>query len=105
MPIPASMFKADLAAAIGDMGQTVTFNGQTKRAFIGEVSRAKDALQAGGYFGEYSVEIHIIESDWTTAPDVSSILTAVNGQSYRVIRKGDFAPSGCRRLFCEAIQR
>ena len=99
------MFTADLAVAMADMPQTVTFNGQTKRAFIGEVSRAKDALQAGGYFGDYSAEVHIIEADWTTTPDVGNILTAVNGNSYRVVRKGDFAPSGCRRLFCEALQK
>ena len=80
------MFIDDLRAALDDLPHSVTIGGVTKSAIVGDITRTKADLIAGGYFPEDTFEVHLVRSDWATIPTNGTALTttAHPGVTFRI---------------------
>lgn len=71
----ATIMTADFQVIRADDLQPVTIGGVTKNAIVGELTRSKEDMQAGGYLPANTVQIELLRSDWATAPTVGGTLT------------------------------
>lgn len=98
------MLTADLAAVVADIPQTITIGGVTRRAVVGDVSKAKTDLDAGGFIPDIGIEVHLFRSDWATLPVIGDTAT-FNSVEYRIIRTATDPAGTSLRVFLEAKAR
>lgn len=100
----ATMMISDFTTIRLDDPQAVTIGGVTKNGIIGELTKGKEDLQAGGYLPANTVQIELLRSDWATAPAVGNILTCAkfSGVTFSITGITDVPLGGYWLLTCEA---
>ncbi len=94
------MFAADFQSMKDDWPQTIVFDGASYGAVVHDVDRGNDSLQDAGFMADFSLQVDIEVSDFSTLPTVGDTVT-YSGDDYRVVRFKDSACGVVRSLFME----
>ena len=109
----ATLMAADFVTIRADDAQSVTITSAagtargTKTAIVGDLTRAKGDLQAGGYLPSNMVQVEVLKSDFTASPPViGDRLTATkfSGTTFAVVAVNDPPIGTYWLLTCEAKQ-
>lgn len=109
----ATIMAADFVSIRADDAQSVTITSAagvargTKTAIVGDLTRAKGDIQAGGYLPSNMVQIEVLQSDYTSSPPVvGDRLTATkfSGTTFAIVAVNDPPLSTYWLLTCEAKQ-
>ncbi len=100
----ATIMTADFQVIRADDLQPVTIGGVTKNAIVGELVKAKEDMQPGGYLPANTVQIELLRSDWATAPSVGNTVTCskFSGMTFAVTSITDAPIPTYWLLTCEA---
>lgn len=100
----SAMMLSDYRTVRLDDPQNVTIGSVTKSAIVGDLTKGKEDLQAGGYLPANMVQVELLRSDWATAPALGDTITMAkfSGMTFKVTGITD-APLGTYWLLtCEA---
>lgn len=110
----ATIMAADFATIRADDPQSVTITSATgtskgtKTAIVGDLTKAKGDMQAGGYLPNNVVQVEVLKSDFTSNPPVlGDTLTATkfSGMTFAVTGVSDVPLGTYWLLTCEAQHR
>ncbi len=100
----ATMMASDFTTIRLDDPQPVTIGGVTKNGIVGDLTKGKEDMQAGGYLPANTVQIELLRSDWATAPAVGNTLTCTkfSGLTFAIVGITDAPIATYWLLTCEA---
>lgn len=100
----ATMMAADFTTIRLDDPQPVTIGGVTKNGIVGDLTKGKEDMQAGGYLPANTVQIELLRSDWVTPPAVGNTLTCAkfSGLTFAIVGITDAPIATYWLLTCEA---
>ena len=98
MALNPTQLRADFAFMVADLPTTITYQGASYSAVVGDLS-SEEQLDEAGVIDGADFEVFINTDDFSTLPGVNALIT-ISGEDYRVQSVSD-APDGVtRKLLC-----